>query len=128
MDRERQVAAATQPASKPAALAGPPAGGAADRAGENRVNTVSRVSPDAMEMARSLLAEMEAEGRLRSACELLRHVAYAEFVEEEMEEVRRRAGYDPGICQVLEIRANGGLRGHRSQNDDQSKAFRPNGC
>lgn len=49
------------------------------------------------EMARSLLAEMEAEGRLRSACELLRHVAYAEFVEEETEEVRRRAGRTTGL-------------------------------
>ncbi len=48
---------------------------------------------DAMEMARSLLAEMEAEGRLRSACDLLRHAVWgAEFVEEEVEEIRRRAG------------------------------------
>jgi len=42
-----------------------------------------------MDIARSLSAEMEAEGRLISACDLLRHVSWAEFVEEETEEVRR---------------------------------------
>src|SRR6266849_13779 len=57
------------------------------------VNNVSPVNPDAMEMARSLLVEMEAEGRLRYACDLLRHVVWgAEFMEEAVEEVRRRAG------------------------------------
>ena len=49
-------------------------------------------------MARSLLVEMEAEGRLRSACDLLRHVSWAEFVEEEIEEVRRRAGRTTGLA------------------------------
>jgi hypothetical protein len=48
-------------------------------------------------MARSLLSEMEAEGRLRSACDLLRHVFGVEIVEEEMEEVRRRAGRTTGL-------------------------------
>jgi hypothetical protein len=52
---------------------------------------------DAATIARSLFAEMEAEGRLRSACDLLRHVFGGEFVEEELEEVRRRAGRTTGL-------------------------------
>ena len=78
------------------------------------MNNVSRVSRDAMEMARSLLAEMEAEGRLRSACDLLRHVVWgAEFVEEEVEEVRRRAGrgmkvVHAGVATLADTRIRGG--------------------
>src|SRR5260370_13216227 len=53
----------------------------------------SGVNLNAMEMARPVLVEMEADGRLRSACDLLRHgVSGPEFVEEDLEEVRRRAG------------------------------------
>jgi len=78
------------------------------------VNNVSPVNPDAMEMARSLLVEMEAEGRLRSACDLLRHVVWgAEFVEEEVEEVRRRAGrgmkvVHAGVATLADTRIRGG--------------------
>src|SRR5258708_7456669 len=76
------------------------------------VNNVSRVNPDAIEMARSLLVEMEAEGRLRSACDLLRHVVWgAEFVEEEVEGVGRRAGRGMRV-----VHASGGtLAGERHQ-------------
>jgi len=64
---------------------------------DHRLRERAYSNGDAMEMAISLLAEMEAEGRLISACDLLRHVSWAEFVEEEMEEVRRRAGRTTGI-------------------------------
>jgi len=47
-------------------------------------------------MARSLLSERDAEGRLRSACDLLRHVFGAAFVEEEMEEVPAAGGEAAG--------------------------------
>ena len=40
------------------------------------MSNVSRVHPDAIEMAGSLLAKMEAEGRLMSACDLLRHAVW----------------------------------------------------
>ena len=53
------------------------------------MNNFSGIDPDAMEIARSLVVALEADGRLRSACDLLRH---AESVEDEVEEVRRRAG------------------------------------
>ena len=66
---------------------------------------------DAMETAISLLAEMEAEGRLRSACDLLRHVSWAEFVEEEMEEVRRRAGRTTGLARHGAVESFAGKSG-----------------
>src|SRR5258708_3506128 len=73
--------------------AGAPEDGAGGKAGRKHVSKFSGVSPNAMEMARPVLVEMEADGRLRSACDLLRHGGSgAEFVEEDLEEVRRRAG------------------------------------
>ena len=50
------------------------------------------VPADAGSLAAALVREMGAEGRLRSAAGVMRHAVYGEFVEEEFEEVRRRAG------------------------------------
>lgn len=50
------------------------------------------IPADAGPLAAALVLEMAAEGRLRSAAGVMRHAVYGEFVEEEMEEVRRRAG------------------------------------
>jgi hypothetical protein len=50
------------------------------------------VRADAGWLAAALVREMAAEGRLRSAAGAMRHAVCGEFVEEELEEVRRRAG------------------------------------
>jgi hypothetical protein len=50
------------------------------------------VRADAGSLAAALVREMAAEERLRSAAGVMWHAVHGEFVEEEMEEIRRRAG------------------------------------
>ena len=50
------------------------------------------VRADAGSLAAVLVREMAAEGRLQSVAGVMRHAVHGEFVEEEMEEIRRRAG------------------------------------
>jgi hypothetical protein len=62
------------------------------------VETSRAINPAAL--ARKLMEEMAAEYRFMRANELLKHaVSGPEFVEEELEEVRRRAGRRlPGVA------------------------------